>query len=319
MSSDPTSPDSWRTGPGEPIHFFDRASKEIREEAIYGEGAVRWAYENALGRVALKSVVSRAFFSRLYGWLMDRPGSREKVAPFIAEYGLDPAEFADAADSFASFNEFFVRRLKPEARPIDPDENSAVFPADGRHLGFSDLSQLPGIYAKGQELSLSDLLDSAELAERFARGSLVISRLCPVDYHRFHFCAAGTPGPPQLLNGPLFSVSPIALRRRIEILAENKRVLTRLASERCGEILILEIGATNVGSIVQTAESGKPIAKGDEKGYFAFGGSMTMLLFEPGRVQLDADLLEQSAQGRELYARMGERLGVATGGSEIGR
>lgn len=319
MSSDPTSPDSWRTGPGEPIHFFDRASGEIREEAIYGESAVRWAYENALGRVALNSVVSRAFFSRLYGWLMDRPRSREKVAPFIAEYELDPAEFADAAESFASFNEFFVRRLKPEARPIDPDENSVVFPADGRHLGFSDLSQLPGIYAKGQKLSLTDLLGSAELAERFARGSLVISRLCPVDYHRFHFCAAGTPGSPQLLNGPLFSVSPIALRRRIEILAENKRVLTRLASERFGEILILEIGATNVGSIVQTAESGKPIAKGDEKGYFAFGGSMTMLLFEPGRVQLDADLLKQSAHGHELYARMGERLGVAMGGSEIGR
>ncbi len=304
--------DGWRTGRGEPVRYFDRATGEIREEAIYGEGAVRWAYENALGRVALDAFVSRLFFSRLYGWLMDRPGSRKKIASFIAQYGLDPAEFLDPTESFGSFNEFFVRRLRPEARPIDPDDSSVVFPADGRHLGFPDLSEVPGIFAKGQRLSLVELLGDPALAERYARGSLVISRLCPVDYHRFHFCAAGIPGEPEVINGPLFSVSPIALRRRIEILAENKRVLTRFDSERFGEILILEVGATNVGSIVQTAEPGKAVAKGDEKGYFAFGGSMTLLLFEPGRVELASDLVEQTARGRELYARMGERLGTGT-------
>ncbi|MCB1230131.1 MAG: phosphatidylserine decarboxylase [Verrucomicrobiae bacterium] len=302
--------ENWRTGRGEPVFYFDRASGEIREEAIYGEKPVRFAYENALGRLALDSVVSRAFFSRLYGWLMDRPGSRKKIAPFIARYGLDPGEFAAPAESFGSFNEFFVRHLKPEARPVDEAENVAVFPADGRHLGFPDLSDLPGIYAKGQRLSLVELLGDPELADRYARGALVISRLCPVDYHRFHFCAAGVPGEPELINGPLFSVSPIALRRRIEILAENKRVLTRFQSDRFGEILILEIGATNVGSIIQTAEPGTPVAKGAEKGYFAFGGSMTMLLFEPDRIELAGDLVEQSRQGRELYARMGERLGI---------
>ena len=297
--------------PGEPITFFHRDRGEICEEAIYGEASLRWAYENALGRLAVESVVKQAFFSRLYGWLMSRPGSRKRIEPFIADYGLDPNEFADTVEAFGSFNDFFVRRLKPEARPIDSAEEAVVFPADGRHLGFPDLQALEGIYAKGQRLPLEALVGGdAELVERFRNGTLVISRLCPVDYHRFHFPVGGTVAEPQLLNGPLYSVSPIALRRNLGILGENKRVLTRLSSERVGEVLILEIGATNVGSIVQTAKESE-VAKGDEKGYFAFGGSMTLLLFEPNRVRLADDLVAHSEAGRELYARMGDRLGTA--------
>lgn len=300
-------------GAGEPVTYWDREAGEIRAEAIYGEASLRWVYENALGRLALESVVKRAFFSRLYGRAMDGGRTRRKIAPFIARYGLDPEEFADPVDSYGSFNEFFVRRLKPGVRPIDPAADSVVFPADGRHLGFPDLGEIDGIYAKGQRLPLPELLGDSGLAARYERGSLVISRLCPVDYHRFHFCAAGIPGEPRVINGPLYSVSPIALRRRLEILAENKRVVTRFQSEAFGEILLLEIGATNVGSIVQTAEAGKLVEKGGEKGYFAFGGSMTMLLFEPGRVRLADDLVEQSRQGRELYARMGELMGRRSG------
>lgn len=292
------------------VRYVDRRTGGICTEQIYGEASLRWVYESALGRLALEGVVKRALFSRLYGWLMSRPGSTRRIAPFLAQYGVDPAEFADPVGTFRSFNDFFVRRLKPEARPVDPDPAAVVFPADGRHLVFPDVSALDGIYAKGQRLSLPELVGDAALAARYERGALVISRLCPVDYHRFHFSVGGTPSAPRLINGPLYSVNPIALRRCIGILAENKRVLTRLSSESVGEVLILEVGATNVGSIVQTAEAGSAVAKGAEKGYFAFGGSMTMVFFEPGRVRLDEDLVATSRGGLECYARMGERLGT---------
>jgi phosphatidylserine decarboxylase len=131
-----------------------------------------------------------------------------------------------------------------------------------------------------------------------------------VDYHRFHFPLAGKPSATELLNGPLYSVNPIALRRNLSYLWENRRTLTMLATQEFGTVLLLEIGATNVGSIVQTYKSGKLIAKGDEKGYFRFGGSSTLLLFEPGRVRLADDLVTQSANQRELYAKVGDRLGT---------
>ncbi|MEY3773221.1 MAG: Phosphatidylserine decarboxylase proenzyme, partial [Verrucomicrobiota bacterium] len=155
------------------------------------------------------------------------------------------------------------------------------------------------------------LLGDAVLAEKFAGGAMLISRLCPVDYHRFHYPAAGTPAEPRLINGWLYSVSPIALRRNIRYLAQNKRVLTLLETPAFGTVAILEVGATNVGSIRQSGVPGRPVAKGEEKGYFKFGGSCVITLFQRGRIRFESDLVTQSAQGIETYAKMGDRLGEA--------
>ena len=295
----------------EPIRYFNRHTGAIETEQVYGEGFLRWAYGNPLGALALAALVKRPMFSRWYGRRMSSAASAARIAPFIARYGLDPAEFADPPESFASFNEFFYRKLKPAARPIDGDDASAVFPADGRHLGFERASAISGVFVKGQRFDLPTLLGDAALAARYADGALVLSRLCPVDYHRFHFPVAGTPGATRMINGPLFSVSPLALRQRLSYLWTNKRSVTRLETRRFGTVLLLEIGATCVGTIAQTYRPGSPVAKGEEKGYFAFGGSSTLTLFEPGAIRLEADLLNHSAAHTELYARIGSRIGGA--------
>jgi len=239
---------------------------------------------------------------------MSTPKSAARVSPFIAKYGLDPAEFADTATSYGSFNEFFFRKLKPSARPVDPDESRVVFPADGRHLGFARASAVEGVFVKGQKFDLARLLGDADLAAKYAGGVLVLSRLCPVDYHRFHFPAAGVPGETRIINGPLFSVSPIALRKQLAYLWQNKRAITPLQTERFGMVLLLEIGATCVGTIRQTFAPGQAVEKGAEKGFFAFGGSSTITLFEPGAVQLAADLADFSSRQTELYARVGTHM-----------
>lgn len=296
--------------PVEPVRFFDRYEQRIETEQIYGEAYLRFCYENPLGRLALWAVVKRAAFSRLYGWLMDRPASAGKIGPFLETYGVDPAEFADPPERFASFNEFFSRRLKPGARPICAGDARVAFPADGRHLGFQDLSRTAGFFVKGRRFGLAEFLGDPALAARYEAGTMVLSRLCPVDYHRFHFPVAGVPAPPRPIAGELSSVNPIALRRDIEIFVRNKRVVTRLSSPAFGEVTMVEVGATNVGTIRYTYAPGEAVEKGDEKGYFRFGGSSTVTLFEPGRVRLDGDLVAQTAAGVELYARMGD--GMAT-------
>lgn len=290
------------------IEFFNRHRNRLQNEAVYGEGFLRFAYTNPLGRLPLHAFVKRPFFSRWYGKRMDDPSSREKIAPFIEHYQLDTSEFADTPDSFESFNAFFSRRLKPGARPIDP-KATVVFPADGRHLGFERAAEVRSVFVKGQRFDLARLLGDADLAARFAKGPLVLSRLCPVDYHRFHFPCDGVPGEARLIDGPLFSVSPIALRRRLAYLWENKRRITPIETEHLGLVLMIEVGATCVGSIEQTYEPGRAARMGDEKGYFAFGGSSTITLFEPGSLELAPDLLEHSSRRRELYARMGSAMG----------
>ncbi|MFN4984156.1 MAG: phosphatidylserine decarboxylase, partial [Akkermansiaceae bacterium] len=158
---------------------------------------------------------------------------------------------------------------------------------------------------KGQTFDLPALLGDPALAKKYAHGSLVLSRLCPVDYHRYHFPAAGIPSETHTIPGPLFSVSPIALAQKLSYLWTNKRTLTQLQTEEFGTILILEIGATCVGSIHQIYTPNQPVEKGAEKGYFAFGGSSTITIFEAGKVTLAKDLLENSSKQIELYARIG--------------
>jgi phosphatidylserine decarboxylase len=294
--------------PVEPIRYFNRHTATLETEKIYGEGFLRWAYGHPLGAIGLHALVKRPFFSAWYGRRMSTPQSAARVTPFIAQYGLDAAEFADPPDAFRSFNEFFFRKLKPGARPIDPDESSVVFPADGRHLGFQRASAIEGVFVKGQKFDLPTLLGDAALASRFSDGALVLSRLCPVDYHRFHFPAAGIPSETQLINGPLFSVSPLALRKNLAYLWTNKRTITRLETPNLGTVLLLEIGATCVGTIRQTFQPGSAVTKGAEKGFFAFGGSSTITLFEPGAVILEQDLANHSSRQTELYAKVGCRM-----------
>src|ERR1039458_10628214 len=123
------------------------------------------------------------------------------------------------------------------------------------------------------KFTLEGLLGDADLAARFSGGSMLISRLCPSDYHRFHFPVAAIPANPRLVKGKLYSVNPIALRRNILYLVRNKRFVTLVESTIFGTVAMVEVGATAVGSIVQSFVPGRPVLKGEEKGMFAFGGS----------------------------------------------
>lgn len=295
-----------------PITFFNRHTGCLETEAVYGEAFLRFVYENPLGALPLHALVRRGFFSRWYGWRMDRAASRARVSCFIERYGVDWSEFEKSPGEYASFNEFFARKLKPDARPVDARPEAIVFPADGRHLAIADASVGGDFFAKGVKFDVAALLGDTALASRFATGGVLISRLCPLDYHRFHFPCDGVPGAPRLINGPLYSVSPIALRRRPTILWENKRFITVLKTSTLGDVLLLEIGATCVGSVAQTFPPGTPVSKGDEKGFFRFGGSSFITVFEPGRVRFADDLLEHSAAGREVYAKMGEAAAFVT-------
>lgn len=290
-----------------PIEYFNRYTQQVETEAVYGAPWLRLAYGvTRLGDFGLWTMAKRAWFSQWYGWKMDQASSAQKIAPFVEKYGVDVDSMVESIDTFPNFNTFFYRKLKEGARPVDPNPEVVTFPADGRHLGFQNVDVLDGIFVKGQRFNLEQLLGSQDLAAKYRGGSLVLSRLCPVDYHRFHFPVAGFPGEATLINGPLYSVSPIALRQKISILMENKRMLTPVATERWGDVMCMEIGATCVGTIKQTYTPDVSVKKGDEKGYFAFGGSSTITLFERGAVQLAEDLVRHSEDGRELYAHVGD-------------
>jgi len=297
----------------DPIRFYNRYAQALETEQVFGERWLRFAYENPIGQAGVWLLARRKFFSAYYGWKMNRRRSQLRVLPFISQYDIDVEEFAKSAFDYRSFNEFFYRELKPECRPIAEGARVAVLPADGRHLVFPNVEEAAGFYVKGAKFSLEELFADASLASEFAGAAMLISRLCPVDYHRFHFPVEGMPGPAHLISGWLYSVSPIALRRNIRCLVQNKRMLTLIETEAFGRVAMFEVGATNVGSIRQNYVEGRTIAKGEEKGFFAFGGSCVITVFQRGRIQFAPDLVEQSAAYIETYARMGDVLGTCAG------
>lgn len=298
------------------VIFIDRQTGRENEEKVYGRRALELLYGDSwisrlLGWMLLPLLVKWPFFSAFYGYLQKRPSSVKKIQPFIEAFKVDASEFLEPVKAHPSFNDFFIRRLKPTARPIASGEDVAVIPADGRYYFYQHLDRETGFVVKGQRFRLDELLEDQVLAERYTNGSMLIARLCPHDYHRFHFPCAGIPGETRLINGWLYSVNPMAIKRDIAIFTKNKRTVCPLQTKNFGEVLYLEIGATNVGSIHQTYIPFQEQAKGAEKGYFSFGASSLILLFEKGRIQFDADLLEASERGLEIRCLMGQHMGVA--------
>ena len=290
------------------IQYIDRKTGALCDEKVYGKEAIQLFYgDGLLSRILYHTVlpvVARIpWLSSAYGWLQKSRFSREKVARFIEDYGVDASEFEES--EFSTFNDFFIRKLKKERRPIAAGAPTLAAPADGRYLVYPTFSDF---VVKGQEFSLPKFLGDDVLARRFEDGAMLIARLCPVDYHRFHFPCDGVVEKARLINGPLYSVNLVALKRWIAILSENKRMVTEIESKEFGTVLYVEIGATAVGTIRQTFQPGT-VEKGAEKGYFEFGGSCLVLLFERGRVQFDSDLIANTQRGVETLCRMGERVG----------
>lgn len=290
------------------MKYFHRYTQQIEEEKVPGTFWLHWLYQTRLGSFFLHVFFKHAWFSHLVGWWMNTRFSKKSIRPFAKKYNIDFSLFEKQPEDYRHFNDFFYRKLKPGQRPICDDPCTLVFPCDGRHIGFQNISDTQSFFIKGTAFNLFQLLQNEELAQKFRQGTCVISRLAPVDCHRFYFPCDGIAQPTQLINGFLYSVHPFALQQNWKILGENKRWLTLFQSQFYGTIIIIEVGACCIGSVVETFQADTLVKKGDEKGYFLFGGSTVVTLFEPNRVQLAKDLLKSSACGLELYAHMGDAM-----------
>jgi phosphatidylserine decarboxylase len=296
---------SYPVPPQDPIHYYERESGLIKTEKVAGEKWLVWLYYNPVGEATLWALAKRKLVSTVYGNMMDRSSSVKKINPFIEDFDIDMSIAQE--QEFNSFNDFFTRKLRVDARPVNTSSNIVVSPADGKILAYTDIGYSDFII-KGFRFDVSSFLDNPDLAQKYDDGSLLIIRLAPVDYHRFHFPVSGNLSQNKKIEGDYYSVNPIALRKKAEIFCLNKREYTVLSNPMFGDVIMAEVGATMVGSIEQTFR-GSFANKGAEKGYFKFGGSTVVLLFEKSKILIDKDLLNNTAKGYETSVKMGERIG----------
>jgi len=294
------------------IFVQDRLTGKLIEEKMptYVRLGIRMIYQQS-GRAADVQMVRRLLHTMTIkqGIKFSAPASTKDIESFIRFHGLDMSEVLGPIDSFQSFNEFFYRKLKPDARPAKSDDpHVTLCPADCRLICYSTVGEATRFWIKGANFSVSELLKDKQLGEFFEGGSLAICRLAPQDYHRFHSPFAGTVNSIYHIPGAYFTVNPMAIRKPLDVLTENARTVVLLDNPIFGKVAYVAVGAMMVGSINITCRQGSELNALDEVGYFAFGGSTIVLVFPPGANQFDEDLLANSLESLETLVRVGQTL-----------
>jgi phosphatidylserine decarboxylase len=290
-----------------PIPLYNRRTGQLEHEVVYEPAVMEFLFGTRLGLWLSETVLKHRWVTQVYARRMHSPRSKPKIKEFIERYGINTDEIARPVESFHSFNEFFIRQLKPAARPIDREPAHLISIADARLIAYPIKADTV-VPVKGRSFTLADLLRDAALAKRYDNGLCLIFRLAPVDYHRFAYVDDGEQSPVRVINGYYRSVNPLALWRNLNVFPENQREVCVLHTRNFGDVLHIDVGATSVGHIVQHQRDGGAMQRGAEKGYFEFGGSTSILLLEAGRIEMDEDIAIHSAQGVETIVRYGERI-----------
>ncbi|KAG0184647.1 hypothetical protein DFQ28_010774 [Apophysomyces sp. BC1034] len=294
------------------ILIQDRRTGQLVEErmSVYIRLGMRLVYKGM--KTGIQSKTAQRILTNMtfrQGRKFDAPHSVREIPGFIKFHQIDLSEVLQPISSFQSFNEFFYRKLKPGARPCDAsdDPGVAVSPADCRMTAFENVGDATRLWIKGIEFSLDKLLGRDGSA--FDGGSLAVFRLAPSDYHRFHAPVDGVVTDIQHIAGQYYTVNPMAIRTTLDVFGENTRTVVTMESEQFGQVAVVCVGAMLVGSVVMTAQIGSYLRRTDEMGYFAFGGSTLVVLWQKDAIVLDQDLLTNSGKTLETLVQVGNRVG----------
>ena len=244
-----------------------------------------------------------------WGSFLDTPASLEAIQSFYADPRYRMDDYFVSPGGWRNFNQFFAREVKPGKRPIAGrcDERIIVSPADSVFLGVWPVADDATIEAKGVRYSIPALLDGSPYADAFRGGVLTHAFLNVNDYHRFHTPVAGKVLESRVILGKMV----LEVERKADTGAldpldpvgyqfTQARGLLVLESDSAGLVAVLPIGMAQVSSVTLTPEVGTELAKGDEFGFFQFGGSDIIMIFEPNRVRFTAEVDKHHLQGAKL-------------------
>jgi phosphatidylserine decarboxylase len=271
---------------------------------------LQFLYSTSTGSM-FRPILTRPWFTKSAGWYADTRISRFHIKSFARKHKIALNEAVkDRLEHYKTFNDFFTRKLKPEARPINDEKNSIISPADGRLYAYENLNENSQLFVKGQPFDLAAFLQDKELAKKYYNGTLVVIYLAPTDYHRFHFPVDAHAALPKQIAGRYESVNPFVYKTGVQSLQENERQLIELTTKDCGTICLVAVGAMCVGKITSTFQPKTWHQKGDEAGYFSFGGSTVILLFEKEKISLNDKIIEQQQNGKLSIIKMGQKIGT---------
>lgn len=286
------------------MKYADREGNRI-ETSNGQDKFLKALYTSVVGRAFLK-IFTMPCVSKIGGALLDTRISALYVPHFVKKNNIDLSIYEK--NEFDSYNDFFTRKIKKEQRIIDADRSALIAPCDSK-LTVYDIDNDSHFVIKNTPYTVKSLLRDSRLAKKYSGGKALLFRLTVDDYHHYCYMDSGRKGHNRVICGKLHTVNPIA-NDFYPIYKENQREYCILRSENFGDMCICEIGALLVGKIVNLHQKAI-VKKGEEKGYFEFGGSSVMVFLEKDRAIIDDDILLNSEQGYETRVKMGEKIGRA--------
>ena len=281
------------------MKMVNRKTKEEKE--LKYSKFLLFLYHNILGRILLKTLNNR-LVSKIVGSYMNSSLSKRRINKTIVKNNIDMSLYEKR--DFTSFNDFFTRHK--EKLNFDMDKNHFVAPADSKLLAIK-LNKNSSFDIKGSIYNLENIINR-DLSLEYQNGYALIFRLEVTDYHRYHFIDDGTRDEYNYLPGCLHTVQPIAYEK-YKVFHRNAREYTILHTNNFGDIIEVEVGAMMVGKIVNDKKK-ISFHKGEEKGYFEFGGSTIILFMKENTILLDEDILFNSTLGKETIVSCGEKIGI---------
>ncbi|KAI0090523.1 phosphatidylserine decarboxylase-domain-containing protein [Irpex rosettiformis] len=277
---------------------------------FYGGAQIKLLHNQSV-EIVLKNLSIRQ------GRNYDSPSSVKSIPSFIDTYAIQTDELLEPDISkYSTFNEFFHRKLKDGARPVQNEEDpkqvcSAV---DCRLTLFESVSLAKQFWIKGNNFDIPTLLGvspDSDTAAQFSEASIAVFRLAPADYHRFHSPLDLTLSSFTDIPGQYYTVNPQAVNESgFDVFTANKRSILYATHTPTGTpIAYVAIGAMLVGSVIWTKKEGDIVTRGEELGYFAYGGSTVVVLFPKGFIGFDEDLMENSKRPIETLMKVGYSLG----------
>lgn len=292
------------------IILYNRQEKKLEEEIITGKVFINLIYKNKIGFRLTERILKTRRFSYWYGNLLKKDSTKKRIHAFIKQHKLDINEIEKPLDSFKNFNDFFIRKLKPDARKIDYNKNTFISPADSRLIVYN-INKNTIIPVKGINFKLEELVKDKSISDKYENGLCFIFRLAPADYHRFCYPDNGYHEKIIPLGSYYHSVHPIALASNAKVFQHNYREFCEIKTENFDELLWLDVGALGVSKIIQHFPKGTNFKKGEEKGYFEFGGSTIILIAKKDTILLDNDIKDYSISGIETRVKYGEKIGIS--------
>lgn len=281
--------------------IYNRKTKEYEEIKQYGGDRLEMLY-NTKHKVLIPIFTGR-LFSEINNLKNRFPSSADKIEPFVRENNIPTEEFE--GQKFYSFADFFERTIDLKYRPKSRKKGAFLAPADSKVIRFP-ISDDMKVKVKGITYTLNDLTGNRFDLREYAGGECLIFRLTMDDYHHYHHVDDGRIRKRLRINGCLHTVSNAS--RTKAIYKENKRVVNLIKTVHFSDIFYIEVGAMLVGKIVNNNRI--CFSAGDEKGMFKLGGSTIVILVKPNELEVDRDILKNSAEGIETKVRAREKIGM---------